>query len=169
MTSLAALNQSDPLDFVRTCGPLFEHSPWIAERTCSKRPFASRDALHAALVQTMNAATREEQVQLIASHPDLVGRLAREGKLTGASTREQTAAGLTQLSPEEITKFEHYNAAYRAKFGFPFVICARENKKDAILAAFPGRLNNTREQEIESALAEIAKIARLRLMDAVQD
>jgi len=169
MTRLTQLNQVELQEFVRVCGPLFEHSPWIAERTYPKRPFASRDALHAALVQTMNSATRDEQVKLIDSHPDLVGRLAREGKLTQESTREQAAVGLGRLLNEEIEQFERYNRAYRAKFSFPFVICARENKKEAILAAFPGRLNNTREQEIETALTEIAKIARLRLMDAVTE
>src|SRR4051812_33807564 len=155
---LHELNECPRPEFVRICGPLFEHSPWIAERTFDKRPFASLDALHKALVETMRSAATDEQVKLIASHPDLVGKLAREGKLTTESTREQSAAGLTQLSAKEIELFERYNAEYRAKFGFPFVICARENKKDAILAAFPVRLQNSREQEIEAALTEIAKI-----------
>jgi OHCU decarboxylase len=168
-TTLAQLNALDCAAFVRICGPLFEHSPWIAERTSSVRPFRSIDELHGALCRTMYAASLEEQVRLIASHPDLVGRMAREGKLTWESTAEQRAAGLNGLSREEISQFDHYNAAYRQKFGFPFVICARENKKDAILAAFPVRLNNTREQEIQTALGEIARIARLRLLDAVSE
>jgi 2-oxo-4-hydroxy-4-carboxy-5-ureidoimidazoline decarboxylase len=167
MTTLSNLNDADRDTFVRVCGPLFEHSPWIAQRTYDKRPFASLDALHAGLVHTMLTATTDEQVKLIASHPDLVGRLAREGKLTHESTREQAEAGLAQLSAQEVKLFERYNADYRAKFGFPFVICARENKKDAILAAFPLRLQNTRPQEIDTALSEIAKIARLRLLDSV--
>lgn len=117
----------------------------------------------------MYAAGADEQLKLIASHPDLVGSLAREGRLTRESTTEQAAAGLTQLSRDEIAAFERFNAEYRTKFGFPFVICARENKKAAILAAFPRRLANTREQEIATALGEIAKIARLRLLDRVSD
>src|SRR3954471_10140975 len=132
--SLKELNDGAAEQFVRVCGPLFEHSPWIAERTYPMRPFATVNALYQALVQTMRSASTDEQVKLIASHPDLVGRLAREGKLTQESTREQSAAGLTQLSPQEVALFERYNADYRGKFGFPFVICARENKKDAILA-----------------------------------
>jgi OHCU decarboxylase len=167
--SLKALNQMDRDSFVAVCGPLFEHSPWIAERTWSKRPFASLDALHRTLRETMFAATVDEQVTLIASHPDLVGRLAREGRLTRESTAEQAAAGLNQLNADEIELFDSYNKRYRDKFGFPFVICARENKKAAILAAFPVRLNNTPEQEIQTALGEIAKIARLRLIDAVSE
>jgi OHCU decarboxylase len=108
-------------------------------------------------------------VKLIASHPDLVGRLAREGGLTRESTAEQAAAGLDSLSADEIAAFERYNQAYRDKFSFPFVICARENKKSAILAAFPLRLQNTREQEISTALTEIYKIAKLRLLNAVSE
>jgi 2-oxo-4-hydroxy-4-carboxy-5-ureidoimidazoline decarboxylase len=167
--SLKALNQMDRDAFVAVCGPLFEHSPWIAERTWSMRPFASIDALHRASCETMLAATVDEQVKLIASHPDLVGRLAREGRLTRESTSEQAAAGLDQLAAEEVEQFDSYNRKYRSRFGFPFVICARENKKAAILAAFPVRLNNTREKEIQTAMNEIAKIARLRLIDAVSE
>ena len=125
--------------------------------------------LHAALCDAMYAATVEEQTQLIASHPDLVGRLAKEGRLTRESTAEQSAAGLSELSADDVATFERYNTAYRGRFGFPFVICARENKKDAILAAFPVRLQNSREAEIAAALAEIAKIAKLRLYDAVSE
>jgi OHCU decarboxylase len=166
-TPLSSLNGMSREQFVAVCGGLFEHSPWIADRTWPQRPFASVEALHAALVATVAAAPRAEQIALIAAHPDLVGRLAKEGRLTQESTAEQRAAGLSQLSPEESAAFDRYNIAYREKFGFPFVICARENKKEAILAAFPARLNHHREQEIAAALAEIAQIARLRLLDAV--
>ena len=165
--TISQLNNLAQAEFTRLIGPLFEHSPWIAERTWSRRPFASIESLHAALCDTMYGATTDERVKLIASHPDLVGRLAREGRLTRESTAEQSAAGLSQLSDAEITDFDRYNTAYRDRFGFPFVICARENKKDAILAAFPVRLRNSREQEIQTALGEIAKIARLRLLDRV--
>ena len=167
--SLHELNQMERDGFIAICGPLFEHSTWIAERTWPRRPFATLGALHAALCRTMYEANHDEQVKLIASHPDLVGRLAREGRLTRESTAEQSAAGLLQLSDEEIAAFDRYNTAYRKRFGFPFVICARENKKDAILAAFPERLQNSREQEITIALGEIAKIARLRLLDRVSE
>lgn len=168
-TRIQHLNACPDEEFVGICGPLFEHSPWVAQRTAARRPFDSIDALHRALCDTMYAATSDEQVRLIQSHPDLVGRLAREGRLTRESTSEQSAAGLTQLGDDEVARFDRFNADYREKFGFPFVICARENRKDAILAAFPVRLRNTREQEIAAALAEIAKIARLRLMDVVTE
>ena len=99
----------------------------------------------------------------------LDGRAALAGQLTGESTREQAAAGLGNLSADDVRRFQDFNAAYHARFGFPFVICARENKKDAVLAAFPVRLRNDREVELNAALAEVFKIAKLRLFDAVSE
>lgn len=164
---LAELNACDLPRFLEVCGPLYEHSPWVAERAFSHRPYASREALHAALVAAVAAATGDEQLALIRAHPDLVGRLAREGRLTAASTGEQAAAGLDELTSDEIAAFERFNRAYRDRFGFPFVICARENRKEAILAAFPVRLAHSAEEERIAALTEIARIGRLRLNDAV--
>jgi 2-oxo-4-hydroxy-4-carboxy-5-ureidoimidazoline decarboxylase len=166
---LAELNTCDAARFVAVCGPLYEHSPWVAERAFTRRPFASLAALHAALTAAVNDATPDEQLSLIRAHPDLVGRAAREGRLTAASQGEQAAAGLGGLSLAEIEAFERSNAAYRERFGFPFVICARENKKDAILAAFPVRLAHTPDEERVAALHEIGRIGWLRLLDAVSE
>jgi OHCU decarboxylase len=161
------LNAADRATFVAAVGFAFEHSPWIAEAAWERRPFADLDALLAALVETVRAAPADRQVALIAAHPDLAGRVAREGRLTAASRGEQAAAGLDQLTPQEISRFDAANDAYRARFGFPFVICAREHDKLSILAALERRATNGRAAEIDAALAEIAQIARLRLRDAV--
>jgi OHCU decarboxylase len=115
----------------------------------------------------MYGAGQERQLALIRAHPDLVGRAALAGTLTPESTGEQAAAGLDRLAPEEIAAFNRLNAAYRERFGFPFVICARENKKASIMAGFEARLANTRAPEISAALGEIAKIAYWRLHDAI--
>ena len=168
-TTLTQLNAMEESKFVATVGAVFEHSPWIARRTYAKRPFDSVASLHEGLVATVRVADESEKLGLIRAHPDLVGKMARAGGLTRESTAEQAAAGLAALSPREVELFDRYNAQYRQRFGFPLVICARENKKDAILAAFPLRLRNTREQEIDTALGEIYKIARLRLIDAIEE
>jgi OHCU decarboxylase len=168
-TRLSQLNTMDESQFIATIGPVFEHSPWIAQRTFPKRPFASVASLHERLVATVRVSDESEKLGLIRAHPDLVSKMARESALTRESTEEQRAAGLVALSPAEVEQFDRYNAAYRERFGFPFVICARENRKDAILAAFPVRLKNTREAEIDTALGEIYKIARLRLTDAIDE
>ncbi|MEO7318404.1 MAG: 2-oxo-4-hydroxy-4-carboxy-5-ureidoimidazoline decarboxylase [Chthoniobacteraceae bacterium] len=162
--TLPHLNALPVVEFTAALGAVFEHSPWIAERTAARRPFASLDALHAAMCETVDRATTDEQLALIRAHPDLVGRIV----LTAESKSEQAAAGLTDLSEEEVARFDRFNRDYKARFGFPFVICARLNKKDAILAAFPLRLQNSVETERATALAEIYKIARLRLADLIQ-
>jgi OHCU decarboxylase len=167
MTSIAALNAADRDAFVAAIGFAFEDSPWIAAAAWERRPFSDRAALLDALVGVVDAAPAERQVALIAAHPDLAGRVAREGRLTAASRGEQAAAGLDRLSPAQLARFDAANTAYRARFGFPFVICAREHDADGILSAMEHRAGNDRPTEIATALAEIAKIARLRLEDAV--
>jgi OHCU decarboxylase len=164
MPKLAELNALDGAEFTRIVGPVFEHSPWVAARTASQRPFQSREALHAALVATVSKASDEEKLSLIRAHPDLIG----DAHLTAASQAEQASAGLQDASAEEAKQFREYNRQYQERFGFPFVICARLNKKDAIARAFPFRLQNSREQEIEIALQEISKIAELRLQDLIE-
>ena len=165
--TVAQINRLGQAEFVRVIGPVFEHSPWIAELTWLKKPFSDSKQLYATLCETVRNSGGEKQLALICAHPDLVGRAARAGTLTRESNNEQAAAGLTALAPEEIEMFQMQNAAYTNKFGFPFVICARLNKKTAILAGFETRLKNSREQEIKTALEEIFKIAELRLRDLI--
>ena len=159
------LNAADRAAFVAAVGFAFEDSPWIAQEASSRRPFASVGALHAAMLAVVAEASPERRIALIAAHPDLAGRVAREGRVTAASSQEQAVAGLDRLTPMQIARFDELNAAYRARFAFPFVVCAREHTIDSILAAFERRLRNERDTEIATAIAEIGKIARLRLGD----
>ena len=165
--TLEQINALGREDFARLAGPVFEHSPWIAGTAWADRPFASLDALHRALCDAVDRAGEEKQLHLIRAHPDLVGRAAPAGTLTPASAREQADAGLDRLGREDIAAFAEFNRAYREKFDFPFIICARLNKKEAILAGFRARLTHSRETEIRAALAEIFQIARLRLEDLI--
>jgi OHCU decarboxylase len=169
MLTLRDINALDREQFVARLGHLFEDSPWVAAETWPARPFASIDALHAALCETVARAGEGRQLALIRAHPDLAGRAAVARELTPESTREQASAGLDRLTPAEYAEFTRLNAAYRERFSFPFVICAREHDTRGILAQFAARLGNTREDEIRAALAEIGKIARLRLQDCARD
>ena len=153
------------LRFVARYGGLFEHSPWVAERTFRRGQFADRDELHRELCMTMRAASREEQLALIRAHPDLAGRLAQQGALTQASSAEQASAGLDRLEPQELERFQRLNSAYRERFGFPFVICARLNDRKAILDAMTRRLAHQAEIEFDTALSEIEQIVALRLAE----
>lgn len=164
MLKVADLNALDRAEFVRVIGPVFEHSPWIAERAFAQRPFAERNELHRTLCGVVRDATADEKLSLICAHPDLVVNAV----LTSESQHEQKSAGLSDLTDAERQQFREYNQRYRARFGFPFVICARLNKKEAILRAFPERLQNSPEIEMQTALEEIYKIADLRLQDLVR-
>jgi 2-oxo-4-hydroxy-4-carboxy-5-ureidoimidazoline decarboxylase len=165
--TIAQLNAADRAAFVAAVGFTFEDSAWIAEEAWSRRPFADTAALFEAMRAVVASAPEERRVALIAAHPDLAGRVAREGRLTAASRGEQAAAGLDRLMPDEIARFDALNGAYCARFGFPFVICVREETKASIFDALERRLGNDRATEIATALDEIGKIARLRLADTV--
>ena len=139
---------------------LFEHSPWVELRADSRPSSGDR---HADLMAVVRDAAPEEQLALIRAHPELAGKAAVDGALTEASAAEQASAGLDRLTPEEFDRFHALNAAYREKFGFPFIICVRLTDKAGILAAMERRLANDRDTEIAIALAEIGEIVRLRL------
>jgi 2-oxo-4-hydroxy-4-carboxy-5-ureidoimidazoline decarboxylase len=167
MPTLDPLNALDRAAFTAALGHLFEHSPWVADETWPRRPFRDAAHLHAELCATMRSAAAR-QLALIRAHPDLAGRLAQQNALTAESTREQASAGLNRLTDAELVEFQRLNTAYLARFGFPFIICARLNAKSAILAAMTARLPQTPEHEFTSALGEIEKIAHLRLNDLLE-
>jgi OHCU decarboxylase len=155
--------------FVARFGGVFEASPWIAMTAWERGPYDSIAALHAAMVAIVDDAPPEARRDLICAHPDLAGKAAIAGSLTPESTREQAAAGLDRLTPHQQARILALTAAYRERFGFPFVICAREHSADSIIAAAAERLAHDADQEERAALAEIAKIAALRLADLTTD
>lgn len=169
--TIAEVNALTEDEAVDVLGGLFEHSPWIVREAWRDAPFPSVEALHAANCATLDASPEERQIALIRAHPDLVGRAAMSGALTRESTAEQRTArlGRDDLSPEDVEAFLRRNAAYRQRFGFPFVICAREYRKASILAAFAVRLEHDRHTERVVALTEIKRIAWNRLTDLVDN
>jgi 2-oxo-4-hydroxy-4-carboxy-5-ureidoimidazoline decarboxylase len=155
--------------FVAHFGGVFEASPWIAGAAWDFGPHASVAALHQTMVAAVAAAPPTVRRALIAAHPELAGQAAIAGTLTAESTREQAAAGLDRLTPEQHARLLALTAEYRARFGFPFVVCAREHDADSIIATAQARLAHDPDAEERTALAEIAKIAALRLADLVTD
>ncbi len=167
--SIDEVNRMDQGEFVSRFGAVFERSPWVAEGAWERRPFEDLDGLHAAFVRTVHEAPDDRRVALIRAHPDLAGKAALAGELTEESANEQASAGLDRLSPEEYERFHRLNAAYREKFGLPYVVCVRDHTKETIFAGAEERLSNMREEEIGAALAEISRVSRLRLEDLVED
>jgi OHCU decarboxylase len=163
--TLEQVNALPDGEFVARFGPLFQGPPWIAAEVARMRPFDSLYAMRHALHGVLFDAPPERQRELIDSYPDIAAKVA----LGQGSRRDQASAGLNRLTPQEYERFDALNEAYREKFGFPFVICVRENTKETILDEFERRVRNTPLQEQMAALVEIAKIANLRLFDLVED
>jgi len=155
-------------EFVSTFADIYEHSPWVAERTFDGGIDANCDhieTLHGLMSKVLLNAQRDKQLALINAHPDLAGKAAVQGELTAASTSEQAGAGISQCTPEEFERFTSLNEAYKEKFGFPFIMAVKGSNRHAILASFEERIHNDPDDEFERALAEINKIALFRLQE----
>lgn len=157
-------------------GGIYEHSPWIAEKFYQeflqdKNPAETnivnvRD-LHRAMASIVDESTHEQKLELLRSHPDLCAKIEKLKTLTKESQEEQSRAGLGSLTDDEKESFTRMNDEYKAKFGFPFILAARNVTKYTVLAAIEGRLHCTREAEFAGALVQVGKIAWMRLLAAL--
>jgi 2-oxo-4-hydroxy-4-carboxy-5-ureidoimidazoline decarboxylase len=161
--TLSDLNAASKDDFVAALGNIFEYSPWIAEQAAASRPFAGVNALFAAMTQVVDSVPAEQRLALIKVHPDLANKTQRAAGLTAESNAEQNSVGLDRLSDAEFEAFERVNNAYRTKFGFPYIVCARRQTRDSILRDFERRLPNDVTTETRTSIREICRIAALRL------
>jgi 2-oxo-4-hydroxy-4-carboxy-5-ureidoimidazoline decarboxylase len=157
------INSLSREQFIASLGWVFEHSPWVAERAWEVRPFSDLSQLHAAMKQVVNSASREEQRALLCFHPDL-GERAR---MSNASSKEQSGAGLDNLSSDEYQRLKRLNTEYREKFGFPFLYAVKGSTKYDILQALERRLGNTAVEEFQQALEQVYRIAQFRLQDMI--
>ena len=160
---LSELNRMPAAAFAAAVGDTFERAPWVAEAVHAKAPFVTVIDLHAAMMGVVRAAPHDRQLAFLQAHPDLAGKAARAGDITDDSRREQASVGLDTLSEEEFARFHRLNDAYKAKFGFPFVVCVRRHTRDSILAQFERRLLNDAVSEFAAALQEVFYITRLRI------
>jgi 2-oxo-4-hydroxy-4-carboxy-5-ureidoimidazoline decarboxylase len=160
---MAPINAMDRAAFVQKFGGIFENSPWVAEKAWEKRPFANLDDMHAAMVAAAKYAPAAMQLALLQSHPDLAGKEAQAGTMTASSVAEQASAGLNALSHAEMVQISDLNAAYKKKFGFPFIIAVRMHTKEGILFEFNRRLQNDTQTEFANDLQNVYIITRLRL------
>jgi len=175
--TLAELNATDCESFVAALGWVFEDSAWVAERASARRPFSTLDEVHAAMISAVKSASIDEQLALLRAHPDLgVLRLNADGAderrqagppVSLASHREQTGAGFDALTRDELARLRALNAAYREKFGFPFLFAVKGSTTQDILAALERRLTSTRDTEHEEALRQVYRIARFRLEELI--
>ena len=164
------LNTASATDAVALLDGIYEHSPWVAEAALAERHFQSLQHLKHALAQAVSHAPPELQFSLIRMHPELAGKQMETGTLTAESTNEQSKAGLTNCTPEELAHIRELNAAYGAKFGFPFILAVRGPRgtglmKKEIIATFERRLHHHPDFERAESLRNIHRIAEIRLND----
>lgn len=162
--SLEELNTMDADAFEATLGSIYEHSSWVARVVFAKRPYSSVRALADTMAAAVDASAETDKLTLLNAHPDLAGKAA----LTACSSEEQVRAGLDKCTKEELTQFTELNNAYRAKFGWPFIMAVRNATTRAILGAFERRLKNDSCAERSECLLQIHKIAYMRLLAAVK-
>lgn len=154
--------------FVTNYGGIFEHSPWVAERAHRLELGPTHDSaigVHSVLCRAFRAADNDRRLNVLIAHPDLAGKLAAAKRLTAESTNEQASAGLDQLTDKERDQLTDLNTKYTDKFGFPFIIAVKDNTKASIMAAFKTRLENTRDDEFQTACKQVERIAWHRLQD----
>jgi OHCU decarboxylase len=167
MLTIEALNAMSVQQFVTALGAIFEHSPWVAERTAALRPFASREQLHQAMCQQVALASVAEQDALILAHPKLGARGRQRAQLTQSSAQEQSRAGLDACTDEEFAQLLRLNEQYTTRFAFPFILAVRGHTPDSILATLTQRLGNDPLTERSTALQQINRIAGFRLSDGI--
>ncbi len=156
--------------FVMRFGGIFEHSPWIAKGAYALELGPAHDCaigLHNAMARVFRAAAKDKRLEVLRAHPDLAGKLAAAGRLTNASTSEQSSAGLDMLTDAERDMFQKLNTEYVAKHGFPFIIAVRDYDKTGIARAFQRRLSNDTETEFAEACRQVERIAALRLAEVL--
>ncbi|MFY9513689.1 MAG: 2-oxo-4-hydroxy-4-carboxy-5-ureidoimidazoline decarboxylase, partial [Rubrivivax sp.] len=170
MLTLEHLNTASQAEFTALLDGSYEHSPWIAEATWERRPFASLAGLKLALVQTVRDAGRERQITLVRAHPELAGKAMVSQTLTAESTNEQGRAGLTDCTPAEFQKIQQLNADYNTRFGWPFILAVRGPRGQGlpradIITTFERRLAGHPDFELAECLRNIHRIAEIRLND----
>ena len=166
---LSQLNDTDETRFVDLLGGVFEHSPWVAQHAYMLGPFSSLKNLHEAMVNIVRKTPQSKRLELLCLHPELAGKEAATGLLSRASKNEQAGAGLGQCGNEELARIKQFNQDYKAKFGFPFIIAVTGLDKAQILEAMQQRLENSTDDEFATAIAEVEKIAWIRLTALINE
>lgn len=169
MIALAELNALPADAFIGALQGIFEHSPWVPAGAADRRPYPSRDALHAAMCAVVREAGLEAQLGLIRAHPELAGKAAIAGGLTAASASEQRGAGLDQCSADQYAELVDLNHRYHQRHGFPFILAVRGHTRTSIIASLRERLARDTPTEIAECLRQIERIAALRLADLVRE
>ena len=154
-------------EFINLLESIYEHSPWVPIRLFSGKisKTIDKEYLYKKMKVVVNNASKTEKLNLIRSHPELGNKLQKTDKLTKFSKDEQKSAGLDQCNEEEFKILTYLNQQYTALFEFPFIIAVKGLSKNKIISEMKKRLDSSKEEEFETAMKEVHKIAKLRIYD----
>jgi len=162
MSTIDKINKSSQSEFIKIFDNIFEKAKWIAEKLYTQKPFSDFEELSSKILNIFETATKEKQLKILNSHPDLADK-TKIGSLTTESREEQSNAGLDQCSEEEFIEFKNLNEKYKKKFGFPFIYAVKGKSKMEILSNFRRRISYDINDEFIEAKKQVKKIASLRL------
>ncbi len=161
--TLAELNALTPEraqeELLRCCGC----ARWAAD-VAAGRPYASKDALLRAADAAWATASKAERLEAFSHHPRIGGKDALRAKFASTSAWAQgEQAGARAAGEEILDQLAEGNAAYEAKFGHIFIVCATGKSAGEMLGLLKARLPKDAASELDTAAGEQAKITKIRL------
>lgn len=160
VSELNAITESKAVELLLSC--CGSHR-WAKELT-ARRPFRGFDELADTADEIWYSLSVDDWKEAFAQHPRIgdLKDLEKKFRHTAALTSKEQS-GVIGASASTLRALAHGNAAYEAKFGYIFIICATGKSAAEMLGALNDRLKNDAATEIGIAAREQAKITRLRL------
>jgi len=137
---------------------------WV-EAMLARRPFDSAAALYAAADAVWASLGNDDYLEAFRGHPR-IGASVAELEAKFASTARWSGAEQGAVKSADRATLEalrNGNAAYEARFGFIFIVCATGKTASEMLALLRERIGNEPDAEMRIAAAEQGKITKLRL------
>jgi 2-oxo-4-hydroxy-4-carboxy--5-ureidoimidazoline (OHCU) decarboxylase len=97
--------------------------------------------------------SEHDKLEALNAHPAIGAR-----RLSARSAAEQGG----DADPVVLTELAYLNQVYEEKFGFRFVVFVNRRPKTEVLEVLRGRLERTREEELDTAVEELVAIAEDR-------
>jgi len=103
--------------------------------------------------EVIRTLSEEEKLEALNAHPAIGAR-----RLSPRSAAEQG----TDDDPETLAELERLNREYEDRFGFRFVVFVNRRPKSEIVPVLRGRLERSRDEELDTAVEELVAIAEDR-------
>lgn len=161
--SLNELNEASREEFTAALRPLFNNETWPLELAWQSRPFSDVNELRAAIQVAVLTADAERRDALIHDYPAMDELLLASADEAANISADRGSLGLSELDDVQTERITELSAAYRERFGMPFVAYLDTNDTvERVIDAGVRRLANSDAQEYRIALSEIVEIANDR-------